>query len=261
MPCPFPGMDPYLEMQPFWSDFAPRFLAAICDRLLSRLLPRYDVRLEEYVMLTEDDFNLHRLRPDITISASPAWQPTVGGGVAVAESEVRELEYPAYEPRTQRRLKIIHLPSERVVTALELLSPANKVPGEGGLNEYLEKRAELLACQCHLVELDLLRGGQRLPMASPLPAGDYYAFVGRFGKKPRCTCLGWRLAAPLPTIQIPLRAPDPDEPLDLQAVFRAAYEPAMYDRRLRYDQPLEPPLHPADEAWVREAVARVKPKM
>jgi hypothetical protein len=21
MPCPFPGMDPYLEMQPFWSDF------------------------------------------------------------------------------------------------------------------------------------------------------------------------------------------------------------------------------------------------
>jgi len=29
MPCPFPGVDPYLEMQPFWSDFAPAFLTAI----------------------------------------------------------------------------------------------------------------------------------------------------------------------------------------------------------------------------------------
>jgi hypothetical protein len=147
------------------------------------------------------------------------------------------------------------LPSERVVTALELLSPANKVPGEGGLDAYLEKRAELLACQCNLVELDLLRGGQRLPMSGPLPPADYYAFIGRVGKKPRCHVTGWSLRSPLPTIKIPLLAPDPDVLLDLQFVFRAAYEPALYDRRLRYDQPLDPELCPSDETWVREAVA------
>jgi hypothetical protein len=250
-------MDPYLEMQPYWGDFAPTYLTEIRNAILPRLLPRYDVRLEEYVMLTEDDLKLHRLRPDLTIATTPEWRAT-GGGVAVAEPETRELEYPAYEPRTQRRLKIVHLPSERVVTALELLSPSNKLPGEGGQDAYLEKRAELLACQCHLIELDLLRGGQRLPMAGPLPAGDYYAFIGRVGKKPRCTVLGWPLRAPLPTIPVPLKAPDPDLPLDLQAVFRAAYEPAYYDRRLKYDQPLEPPLHPADEAWVREAIDRAR---
>jgi hypothetical protein len=223
------------------------------------LLPRYDVRVEEYLMLTEEDYNLHRLRPDITVTATPSWQPGSGGGVAVAEPVATELEYPAYEPLTQRRLKIIHLPDQRVVTALELLSPANKAPGEGGLDGYLEKRAEPLACQCNLVELDLLRGGQRLPMSAPLPPADYYALVGRVGKKkPRCHVLGWPLRSPLPTIEIPLLPPDPDVPLNLQVVFRSAYDAAFYDRRLRYDQPLLPPLRPDDEAWVREAISGVR---
>ena len=75
MACPFPGMDPYLELQPFWSDFSPKFLTALSNQLLDRLLPRYDVRLEEYVMLTEDDVNLHRVRPDVTPSATSAWSP------------------------------------------------------------------------------------------------------------------------------------------------------------------------------------------
>lgn len=254
MPCPFPGIDPYLEMQPFWSDFALKLLTAISNDLLARLLPRYDVRVEEYLMLTEDDYRLHRLRPDVTVSTTASWQPGGGGAaLAVAEPVATELEYP--EPRTQRRLKIIHLPSERVVTALELLSPANKVPGEGGQAAYSENRAELLACRCNLVELDLLRGGQRLPMSGPLPPADYYALIGRVGRKPRCHVLGWHLRSPLPTIDIPLLAPDPDVPLDLQSVFYAAYEPAFYDRRLRYHEPLVPPLRPADEVWTRETLA------
>jgi hypothetical protein len=258
MPCPFPGMDPYLEMQPFWSDFAPTFIGEIRNALLARLLPRYDVRMEEYVMLTENDYNLHRLRPDVTVSATNAWEPAKSTGAAVAEPVTTELDYPDYEPLTQRRLKIIRLPHERVVTAIEVLSPANKVSGEGGLDAYLEKRAELLACQCNLVELDLLRGGQRLPMSGPLPPADYYAFIGRVGKKPRCHVVGWSLRAPLPAIDIPLLAPDPDIQLDLQSVFRSAYEPAFYDRRLRYDQPLEPPLRPDDQQWMRDRLPSEK---
>jgi hypothetical protein len=59
----------------------------------------------------------------------------------------------------------------------------------------------------------------------------------------------------MPTINLPLLPEDPELPLNLQAVFLAAYEPALYHRRLRYDQPLNPPLRPADEPWVREAIA------
>jgi hypothetical protein len=254
MPCPFPGFDPYLEMQPFWSDFAPKLLTAISNDLLSRLVPRYDVRIEEYIMLTEEDRNLHRFQPDVTVSAGAGWMPGAKGGLAVAEPVHVELEYPDYEPLTQRRLKIIHRPSERVVTAIELLSPSNKAPGADAVGAYLDKRAELIACRCHLVEIDLLRGGQRLPMVGDLPPGDYFAYIGRVGKKPRCEVIAWSLRSPLPTVPIPLLAPDPDDLLDLQVVFRTAYEPALYDRRLPYDSPLDPPLRREDEAWVREAL-------
>lgn len=255
MANPFPGIDPYLEMQPFWSDFAPKFLTAISNTLLAQLLPRYEVRIEEYLMLTEEDHRVHRLQPDVTLSASESWRPS-GGNVAVLEPVVAESEYPAFEPRTQRRLKIIHLPKQRVVTALELLSLANKTPGEGGLGAYLDKREELLTCRCNLVELDLLRGGERLPMNGPVPPGDYYAYIGRVATMPRCQVIAWSLRAPLPKIPIPLLPEDGDYTLDLQAAFRAAYESAFYDRRLPYDQPLEPAIRITDEAWVQEALAR-----
>ncbi len=152
----------------------------------------------------------------------------------------------------QRRLRLIHRPTGRVVTVMELLSPINKAAGEDGLEAYLEKRAELLASGCHLIEFDLLRGGERLPMAGPLPKGDYYVYVGRAGRRPRGQVLAWPLRWPLPTVPVPLLPGDPDVPLDLQSVFRAAYEPSLYDRRLPYEQPLLPTLPPEDEAWVRQ---------
>ncbi|MCY2988106.1 MAG: DUF4058 family protein [Planctomycetota bacterium] len=49
MPCPFPGMDPFLEMPPFWGDFSPKLLTAISHALLPQLLPRYDLRIAEYL--------------------------------------------------------------------------------------------------------------------------------------------------------------------------------------------------------------------
>ena len=60
--------------------------------------------------------------------------------VTLSNSLLREL-FPRYEAfiepyplerklggLTQRRLRVIHRPSERLVTAIELLSPANKSP-------------------------------------------------------------------------------------------------------------------------------------
>ncbi len=209
MPCPFPGMDPFLEMPPFRGDVSPKLLTQISNALLPKVLPKYDVRIEE-------------------------------------------LDYPDIEPRAQRRLRLIYRPTGQVVTVMELLSPTNKAPGEDGLDAYLEKRAEFLASGSHLVEFDLLRGGERLPMAGPLPKGDYYVYVGRAHRRPRGQIITWPLRWPLPSVPIPLLPDDPEVTLDLQAVFRAAYEPSLYDRRLGYDQPLLPPLPPQDEAWVGE---------
>jgi hypothetical protein len=256
-------MDPFLEMPPFWGDFSPTLLAEIRNALLPQVLPRYDVRIEEYLFVTREEIRLHRVQPDVTISTAAAWQPAAQqhpseSAVAVAEPAVVELEYPDIEPRMQRHLRLIHRPTGRVVTVLDLLSPINKASSEDGLDAYLEKRAEFLASGSHLIELDLLRGGERLPMAGPLPKGDYYVYLGRAGRRPRGQIIAWSLRSPLPTIPVPLLPGDPEVTLDLQSVFHAAYEPSLYDRRLPYDQPLSPPLPPKDEAWVSQRLLERK---
>src|SRR5207244_2356124 len=103
----------------------------------------------------------------------------------------------------------------------------------------LEKRDELLQSSSHLVELDLLRGGERLPTVEPLPAGDHYAFVSRAPARPKVAVYAWPLRHPLPAIPIPLAGGDPDAFLDLQAAFTSAYDRALYSYSLDYRRPVE----------------------
>jgi hypothetical protein len=217
MSCPFPGLDPYLEMPPNWGDFVPAFLAKIRNALLRELFPRYNVRIEEYTLATRDEDDL--------------------------------------EPETQRHIAVIRRADDKVVSVLEMLSPSNKTPGEKGFEAYLTKRNELIESEVNLVEIDLLRGGKRLPMRSPLPHGDYYALIGRAERRPRCEVVAWRLAESLPTIPIPLAPEDDDARLDLAEAFRSVYDAGIFDRRLPYDEPLDPRADEALAKWIDDCLA------
>ncbi|MGH7199082.1 MAG: DUF4058 family protein, partial [Planctomycetaceae bacterium] len=139
----------------------------------------------------------------------------------------------------------------KVGTVIEALSPENKRLGGKGRRKYLRKREQVLHSPAHLVELDLLRGGARLPMLDPLPAGDYYAFICR-DRRPKAETYAWTLQFPLPVIPIPLADGDPDVPLELQSAFTTVYDRAGYDYTLRYGELLTPPLNSADVEWVRQ---------
>ena len=143
-------------------------------------------------------------------------------------------------------IEVRRLPDERLVTAIEVLSPTNK--GSSGLPEYLDKRHRLRDQRVNLVEIDLLIAGRRLPMARPLPLGHFFTFVSRAeqARVGGCLCLVDR---PLPKIPIPLEAPDPDVFLDLAEVFALAYQRGRYARLINYDRPLDLPLHPQDKEW------------
>ena len=108
------------------------------------------------------------------------------------------------------------------MTSLELLSPANKV-GEG-FDDYVWGRDNLLCQSVHLVELDLLRGGRRMPMGQHLPPGDYYAMVSRDELRPDCEVYAWTIRDPLPRLPITLQDPDPDILLALADPVALAYE-------------------------------------
>jgi hypothetical protein len=95
-------------------------------------------------------------------------------------------------------------------------------------------------------------------MRSQLPHGDYYALIGRAERRPRCEVVAWRLAERLPTIPIPLTPEDDDAHLDLADAFRSVYEAGIFDRRLPYDEPLEPRPDEALAKWIDDWLAARK---
>jgi hypothetical protein len=253
-------MDPFLELQE-WEDFHYSLNAAIRDALSPRLAPRYLVRAERrvYVEFPGDPDPLF-YRPDVTV----IWTGEAAGGTAVATEPTTSLkpfecELPMPEERRETYLLIRLQETMEVVTVLETLSPANKRPGGDGRREYLKKRESLLQSPSHLVELDLLRGGARLPMMSPLPPADYYAIVSRRQRRPAAAVYAWTIRDRLPTLPVPLKAGDPDVPLDLQAVFTTVYDRARYDLSLNYSLDLQPPLGDDATAWVRGLLPSRKP--
>ncbi len=136
----------------------------------------------------------------------------------------------------------------QLVTAIEILSPTNK---RGvGRGEYLKKRRRLLRSEAHLVEIDLLRAGRRIPMERALPPAPYYIYVGRQELRPVTDVWPVRLDQPLPQVPIPLLAGDGDVMLDLQAALTAVYDLSDYGLEIDYSGPPEVPLTPEQSAWV-----------
>ena len=68
--------------------------------------------------------------------------------------------------------------SRALVTVIELLSPTKKERGPDR-DQYITKRRCILASPAHLVEIDLLRGFERMPLKD-LPPCDYVVMVSRY---------------------------------------------------------------------------------
>jgi hypothetical protein len=245
-------MDPFIEGQR-WKSFHTLFISALHEMLVPRVRPRYVVEVEEYVYLAREEEDPDRLvEPDLAIvDAADDWtsEPANSGGTALAVKPVVHT-LPVPKRFRQAFLTIRNREFQNVVTVIELLSPWNKAPGQGR-TEYLVKRTNLLLTPAHLVELDLLRGGQRLPTREPLTPADYYALVCRKERLPAADVYAWTLQQPLPPIPIPLAGDDPDVVLDLQAAFTTTYDRAGYDYSLNYRRAVEPPLAPAVADWAQ----------
>lgn len=261
MPAPFPGMDPFIERQA-WEDFHHAFIEAMREALTSSLRPRYIVKVELRVYVEHvPDPQLGIIRPDLSVLEpnSPTYR-SAGTAPAVAAAAASViLTLPVPERIQEAFLTIRERETMEVVTVIEVLSPGNKRPGSDGRREYLNKRETVLRSATHLIELDLLRGGERLPTIEALPRADFYAFVCRAQQRPRAEVYPWTLRHPLPSIPIPLAQGDPEIGLDLQAVFTTVYERAGYDYALDYGAPVEPPLSEDEQAWCADMLQQAAP--
>jgi hypothetical protein len=139
------------------------------------------------------------------------------------------------------------------VAVIEILSPVNK-RGQG-LREYVERRMELLQTHTHLLEIDLLRAGTRIPLIGDLPSASYFIYLSRTQRRPRTLVWPIQLRERLPTVPVPLLPPDPDVPLELQTAVQACCDLVQNERLLDYAAPPPPPpLSDEDAAWASEVL-------
>lgn len=231
-------MDPYLEDPAFWPDFHATFVPAWREVIAGRLPDNYEARLDEQLQLIELPGGAERtIRPDVGVFRHDQPAATTPE-TSLATIEPAILTLPAVVEVRDVWIEIYHRPDRQLIAVLELLSPSNKQGS--GRGQYMLKRNALVMEGVHLIELDLLRTGERLPTQEPLPAGEYYLVIARANRRPKCEVYAWTREDRLPVAPVPLKSPDPDVFVDLGEVFSMAYERGRYDRSIDYSQPLLP---------------------
>jgi hypothetical protein len=109
----------------------------------------------------------------------------------------------------------------------------------------------MLLGRANFIEMDLLRGGRKMPMLTPWPKSPYTLLVSRRSRPTRARAWKGFFDRPLPTIPVPLLSSDPDLTLDLQPLIDDIYSLTRYDEQINYARPLKPALSGAESAVVR----------
>ena len=244
MPSPFPGMNPYFEA--IWHDFHEKFIPAAAAYLVPQVRPRYIVLIDEHVYLHDIPQEELRMigRPDLSVvRGEGAATRAAAAGVLEAPAQVL---LPEQDVESLSYLNVLDRDSREVVAVVELLSPTNKRPGEHRA-QYLAERSAVRQSEAHLVEIDLLRGGQPMP-AEGRPECTYSVLVSRADRRPQADFWPFGLRDPLPTVPVPLRPGDGNARLDLRAILDRVYDESGYEDFI-YQRDPDPPLTGDDDAW------------
>lgn len=252
MQSPFPGMDPYLEAKEIWPGFHHLLADEIMAQLNAHLSPRYYADVDVRTVLEEISIATTSIvYPDAAVLEGEPHPYAPETTVAIAPAPITRIAA-APEPFKLRTVRVFVTETQTLVTAIEILSPVNK--RGSGLKTDREKRLRCMQSNVHLVEIDLLCGGERpaWELHHPPIDSEYVLLVNRASAgASRTSEIGpVALNKRLPTLPVPLLFPDPDVPLDLTTALQAVYARAAYGRRIDYRQPVPPPaLRPTLAAW------------
>jgi hypothetical protein len=237
---------------------------------LNLLLPQsYYARLEvrPEVGVVDDEGTSRRIVPDVTVIRKASETMTAPTAATLLERRTTisaSVEVTVASELLRHQVVEIRDASRghKLITLIEIVSPSNKRPGVDR-RAYLRKQREVLESDASLVEIDLLRSGERL-----LPNTELEAYLGGLDPQPAYLVLvnrAWRrlgvemayqlfavsLREVLPCIAIPLREGEDEVTLDLQWIFNQAYDRGPYRRgAVDYERDPEPPLEPDDMQWL-----------
>ena len=249
---PFPGMDPYLE-GPLWHDVHGGLARAIQELLAPKIAPKYVARVEPYTVKdTTPASEIGITYPDVAVLRhdrveEPAALAAYGKANVATEPDLIipteiTVRIPVVEIRDTEK--------NRLVTAIEILSPVNK--REPGWSIYQKKRQKLNASGVHLLEIDLLRRGRRVVLDYNLPKSHYLFSLWRAGTDENAIWTNF-VHQPLPVLPVPLKSPDPDVLLPLRQALDMIYQRGLYQLSIDYAKdPAPPEFSEEDKIWMRQ---------
>jgi hypothetical protein len=219
MSMPFPGMDPYLEDDRYWPAFQHQLVHTLFQMLMPGLLERYRARVNQRHYVSEQ---------------------------ALFTSIVRE-------EHTEAFLEVRQRSDGRLITLVDVISPANKTTPQGR-QAYLQRRKEAKEQRVNLVELDLVLQGPPLldQLREELPNWDYAVLVSRWTQPDRYEVYSATLPKRLPRFRVPLAADDRDTVLDLQTAVARAYDQGDFAAKLDYTRPPATRLSDENRAWLEQ---------
>jgi hypothetical protein len=271
----YPGINPhlnsFLQHETGWKGFHALHIADIA-RLLDDLLPEgYRTFPEESLqIMTYDSEALPQKSltyPDITIYydlALSSSMPQAAGSAPTLVMPVLE----AIDIEDEDISSVVIYQGDKPVTRIEVLSPANKLPGSHA-EKYLTKRTETIKSGLRLVEIDYLH--ERRPIDERMPSYP--------DKQPKATpysiivsdphpnletglmkVYGFGVLDVLPIVDIPLEGED-----SIAFDFGAAYQKTFESTRTLYqtytDYTTEPvnfaAYAPDDQTKIREQMTRI----
>lgn len=239
----FPGMNPYLENPDIWTEVHAWLIVQLARYLNPVLKPRYRAAVEQRVYT---DALLVGI-PDVSVFQS---RQRAGQTPATRMlSQPIKVNVPMPEEVKETYLEIRQIGTGKVVTVIEVLSPKNKRPGEGR-NQYNAKRNKVLESRSHMVEIDLLRAGEPLPMSGGFQS-DYRILISRADSRPEAELYPFGLREPIPLFPLPLQWGDEEPPIDLNQILQEIYAEAAFELVIDYGQQPIPPVPDADFQWIQ----------
>ena len=251
MASPFPGMDPYLEHPEICEDFHANLAGEIQAQLNPSLVPKYVAVLVPRVSYEEVIIGetYRAVKPDVSVLQVDD-KPFGGTAVAIAPPPL-SVAVAEEVPVRLFTVEIKGVETDALVTAIEILSPVNKRRGHEAFTAYQRKLRDLHRGEVHLLEIDLLRKGERFPLPVTLPDAPYFIFLHRAGET-HVDIWPLELAEPIPVVPVPLLHPDPDVGLDVGLAIKNVYGRAYYQLRIDYNKPPRPALSSKDADWIEK---------
>ena len=156
-------------------------------------------------------------------------------------------------------LYVQRMPDWKVVTVVEVLSPTNKIRGEGRDN-YLHKRAEFFNSRVSLVEIDLLRRWEPMPLETVAPLSHYRILVCRGWQRPNAVLYPFGVQQDIPKFTLPLQPGDDEPEVDLGALVSETHRRGRYGQIAGYaNRPPAPAFAAEVQKWVDSRLEAFRP--